>query len=181
MAHSFGGSWAQCLCWLSSSKNPIAASQVSSPVSQPDSPLWHTLPNPLDLGWVPHQMSWPIRQPVPVLQPALRHLSGPVLSAPQAKLKLYTQPDPPPHSWLGPCYTSCSVHLASSYLNYFQLLDQICPYTLYSALTCSVCIKHRTNKRGPHTQISLQKYKQYERSGHDVISKTYQSCKMFVK
>lgn len=48
------------------------------------------------------------------------------------------------------------VHQMSIHLNNVQSLDLMDMHSLFSAPTCSVHIRHRTNKRRPHAQISFQ-------------------------
>lgn len=132
------------------------------------------------LGW-PH---------LPVSQSTSRILSGLALATHQHKgppipsPSFSTQSNIPPHSRLGPSHM---FYKPSSLLCPPDLIpskplptsNPAHPHTLSSAPTCSVHIRHRTNKRSLHVQIPLQTYKQHERLSQYLLSKLTSPAEIF--
>lgn len=149
---------------------------------------------PLELVWCPYILPQPsLAQPsLPTPKPTCRLLTGPAQPVPQGP---NPQAHPTPHSISPPSLTcplllastrshilptnqASSVCLTSFYLSHFCLLGLTCLYILSYAPAYSVHIRPRSNNKSPHTQVSLQKYKQYERSSQMYFTSKPSSVEM---
>lgn len=134
---------------------------------------------PLELAWYPYPLPQSRLASLPLPQSTSRLQTGPFLPVFQTTCPSHTtsrhsiQPDLTPIPTLG---QGTQLHTNPPDFIPPKLFPASRSNLLIHSLLCpnySVCIKPRTNKRSPHTQVSSQKYKQYETSSQYFTSKIH--------